>query len=148
MKNEIINQIKMNGYKVEEVDESVFATRDNTPIIMIKFHDHGVNFYGQFNSNNLSVNDSAGFKSYINELNISSNITSFCTSKDGLFQFTANYLGNYNEYSFAQFIRLWEYDVINLLDDNTKSFMYLGSNEDVAIEYGISNASSSLSAAA
>tara|TARA_Y100000741_G_scaffold363694_1_gene352562 strand:+ start:923 stop:1366 length:444 start_codon:yes stop_codon:yes gene_type:complete len=137
MKQQILNQMKMNGYKIEETDNAIFATRADAAPVMIRFIDGTVMFYSQYNSNLLSRSDSSGFKSYINDLNQSVAMTRFSTNPEiSILSFDANYMGNYDEYTFAQFIRLWEYDTRNMIDNHSESFRYLSSDDELVSEYG------------
>ncbi len=137
MKQQILNQMKMNGYKIEETDNAIFATRADAAPVMIKIIDGYVTFYSQYNSNLLSRSDSSGFKSYINDLNQSCFVTRFGTNAEiTKLQFDAYYMGTYDEYAFAQFIRLWEHDTRNIIDNHSESFRYLSSDEELVSEHG------------
>jgi len=135
MKQQIIKQIKLNGYRVEEQNDLIFAYRDNAPGMLIKIDDSKIIINSHFNGNQLAKADVNGLKSYINDLNGASGVTCFYTGESCNLEFAAYYFGTYDEYTFAQFIRFWEFDTINVLDNHSDSFKYLGSDEEVAMTF-------------
>ena len=54
MKTQIINQLTMNGYKIDETENAFFATRPDNVTIMIRLMENSIRFYAHYNSNHFS----------------------------------------------------------------------------------------------
>ena len=157
VRKKIVKQMKMNGYAdVEEKDDStIYAYKVNVPgllfetsgmMIMIDYS--ALSFYGFYDINNRSKKENLDFISYINDLNKTALTTRFYTIEDNKIEFVASYIGLYSRDRFAHFIRLWEHDTINLLNDHQDSLKFFGTDEQVAIQSAIEYDSMGLTAIA
>jgi len=120
----IIKQLKTFGYEIEEKDNYHEAKIDFGATIIISKTNH-ITFSSCYNTNSNAFADYNGFLRYINDLNISSCITTFGSTEKGRIDFYAKYLGLYDISTFAEFIRAWEFDTRHLIDRNKDSEIYL-----------------------
>ena len=120
----IIKQLKTFGYEIEEEDNYHVATRDLGATIIITINSH-ITFSSSYSTNSNAFTNYNGFLRYINDLNISSCITTFGSTEKGRIDFYAKYLGLYDISTFAEFIRAWEFDTVHLIDRNKDTDIYL-----------------------
>ena len=124
MINKIIKQLKTFGYEIEEKDNYHEARRDFGPPIIITKTNH-INFSSYYRTNSNAFSNYNGFLGYLNDLNITSCVTTFACAEKGMIDFSAKYLGLYDISTFAEFIRAWEFDTVHLIDKNKDTDIYL-----------------------
>ena len=129
MKN-IIKQLKAFGYVIEEKDDYLEVTRDSKASIIITETNH-MTFSSCYLTNSNALTNYNGFLRYVNDLNITSCVTTFCSLEKGKIDFCARYLGLYDLSTFAEFIRAWEMDTGHLMDVNKDTDIYLMPEKEI-----------------
>ena len=124
MINKLIKQLKTFGYAIDEKDNYHEARRDFGPSIIITKTNH-ITFSSSYRTNSNALTNYNGFLRYINDLNITSCVTTFGSLEKGMIDFCAKYLGLYDISTFAEFIRSWEFDTGHLIDQNKDTDIYL-----------------------
>ena len=125
----IIKQLECFGYKVNKENDYFIAERDHTDSFIIT-KSITINFAFCYSTNNNGFTNHNGFLKYINDLNVSSLITTFMSKEKGRLEFSAHYTGLYNIKNFSEFIRAWEYD-LDLMHNNKDTDLFFQSDNDL-----------------
>ena len=125
----IIKQLEFFGYKVNKENDYFIAERDHTDSFIIT-KSITINFAFGYSTNNNGFTNHNGFLKYINDLNVSSLITTFMSKEKGRLEFSAHYTGLYDIKTFSEFIRAWEYD-IDLLHNNKDTDLFFQSDNEL-----------------
>ena len=88
-------------------------------------------FSSCYTTNSNALTNYNGFLRYVNDLNITSCVTTFCSLEKGKIDFCARYLGLYDLSTCAEFIRAWELDTGHLMDANKYTDIYLMPEKEI-----------------
>ena len=143
-KEQIKLQMECFGYEVlidEEKPNSVMCHKVGAPMLLINWEENFINFYAQYSINSIAKSNKPGFLSYVNRMNGSSTSASLFLTKDNEnIAFANKYFGVFDRRTFANFVRFWDHDVIEVLNNDQETDVFLGSSNEIMHDNGQINA--------
>ena len=119
------------GYIVEEKeDDTLYLNRKDAPLSLLKIQeDQSIWIMGWWRVNQTGATNHYALLQYLNNLNWDSTITNFKYDKeDKTLVFHAAYIHKFDANNFYTFLKKWEEDVINMLNHNSQTNIFLGSD--------------------
>lgn len=123
MIKKIIKQLEWFGYKVNKENDYFIAEREEVGTFIIT-KSITINFSYMCTTNGNGYLKTSDFLKYLNDLNVSSLVTTFTSRKKGQLEFSAHYNGPYKVKTFSEFIRAWEYDIEQMLNNKDTDFFF------------------------
>ena len=131
---EMKNHMECFGYEVKfdgESKDSIMCAKEGSPLLLIRWDEEQIRFYGQYSVNTIAKTNKGDFLRYLNSLTLKANFASyFMTENEEALAFAGKYFGEYDRRTFNDFVRCWEYDVIDVLYANNDTDLYLGNPEE------------------
>ena len=114
MIKKVIKQLESFGYIINKENDYLIAERDEIGEFIIT-EATTINFSYMYRTNGNGYLRIADYLKYLNNLNVSSLVTTFTSGEKGYLEFSAHYYGAYQIKTFSEFIRAWEYDINQML---------------------------------
>jgi hypothetical protein len=118
-----IKQLEWFGYIINKEGDYFSAEKDEVPLFIIT-KTITINFSFMYETNGNGYLKTGNFFKYLNDLNVSSLITTFTSRKKGYLEFSAHYNGIYDVKRFSDFIRAWEFDMDQMLNNVDTDFFF------------------------
>jgi hypothetical protein len=123
MIKKVIKQLEGFGYIINKENDYVIAERDEIGQFIIT-EATTINFSYMSRTNKNGYLRIADYLKYLNDLNVSSLVTTFTSRKKGYLEYSAHYNGAYDVKTFSEFIRAWEYDIDQILSNKETDIFF------------------------
>ena len=129
---QVLTHMEYLGYeiKVHEDDQNVLlCSKPGYTSLLVNCLDNMVRFYANYSLNATAKSNLDKVYEYVNELNTASYTTTFNTA-DNLLIMTNQYIGKYDKSLFSSFLGTIEHDTADVLSKNSKTDVFLGSDDN------------------
>ena len=142
-KTQIQNHLEYLDYEVITQDDNLgelICSKEGAPPLLIACTDSCIWFYASYRINSIAKSNKDNFLIYINNLNSKSFSTNYFLTENEEIAFAGMYFGKYDKKIFSSFVSNWEYDVINKLDLENDTNLYLGDPNRVITNHKLNDA--------